>query len=101
MSIFTVNGKTVSVEKNQKLIVYLRDVLKLTSVKDGCSQGACGTCMVLVDGKATKACVLQTGRLDGKNILTVEGLSEREKDVYSYAFAEAGPCSAGSAFRAW
>ena len=95
MSVFTVNGKTVSVEKNQKLIVYLRDVLKLTSVKDGCSQGACGTCMVLVDGKAAKACVLQTGRLDGKNILTVEGLSEREKDVYSYAFAEAGAVQCG------
>lgn len=95
MSVFTVNGKTVSVEENQKLIVYLRDGLKLTSVKDGCSQGACGTCMVLVDGKATKACVLQTGRLDGKNILTVEGLSEREKDVYSYAFAEAGAVQCG------
>ena len=52
MAAFTVNGKPVTVEKNQKLIRFLRDVLGLTSVKDGCSEGACGTCTVLIDGKA-------------------------------------------------
>ena len=51
MATFSVNGKTVTVEKNQKLIRYLRDELKLTSVKDGCSEGACGTCHIIVDGK--------------------------------------------------
>lgn len=51
MATFTVNGQTVVVEKNQKLIRYLRDTLHLTSVKDGCSEGACGTCHVLLDGK--------------------------------------------------
>ena len=55
MATFTVNGQTVTVEKNQKLIRYLRDQLHLTSVKDGCSEGACGTCHVLIDGKPTKA----------------------------------------------
>lgn len=43
MSTFTVNGQTVTVEQNQKLLRYLRDALHLTSVKDGCSEGACGT----------------------------------------------------------
>ena len=43
MATFTVNGKSVTVEKNQKLIRFLRDTLHLTSVKDGCSEGACGT----------------------------------------------------------
>lgn len=47
MATFIVNGSTVAVEKNQKLIRFLRDELHLTSVKDGCSEGACGTCHVL------------------------------------------------------
>ena len=46
MATFTVNGQTVQAEKNQKLIRFLRDELRLTSVKDGCSEGACGTCHV-------------------------------------------------------
>lgn len=95
MSTFTVNGKTVSVEKNQKLIVYLRDTLRLTSVKNGCSEGACGTCMVLIDGKAVKACVQQTDKLEGKSILTVEGLTPRERDVYAYAFSACGAVQCG------
>jgi selenium-dependent xanthine dehydrogenase len=95
MSTFTVNGKTVSVEKNQKLIVYLRDTLHLTSVKNGCSEGACGTCMVLIDGKPMKSCVQKTDRLEGKSIVTVEGLSPRERDVYAYAFAAAGAVQCG------
>ncbi len=95
MSTFTVNGKTVSVEKNQKLIVYLRDTLHLTSVKNGCSEGACGTCMVLIDGKPMKSCVQRTDRLEGKNIVTVEGLSARERDVYAYAFAISGAVQCG------
>ena len=60
MATFTVNGKTVTVDRKEKLLRYLRDELRLTSVKDGCSEGACGTCTVLVDGKATRACVLTT-----------------------------------------
>ena len=52
MAKFTVNGRAVTVENNQKLLRYLRDTLHLTSVKDGCSEGACGTCTVLVDGKS-------------------------------------------------
>ncbi len=82
MSTFTVNGRLVTAEKNKKLIVDLRDTLRLTSVKNGCSEGACGTCMVLIDGKATKACVQQTDKLEGKSIVTVEGLTPRERDVY-------------------
>ena len=68
MAVFTVNGKTVTAEKNQKLLRFLRDELRLTSVKDGCSEGACGTCTVLIDGKLTKACVPQTDKLEGKTI---------------------------------
>ena len=72
MATFTVNGKTVTADHNQKLIRFLRDELRLTSVKDGCSEGACGACTILVDGKAVRACVLTTDRADGKTILTAE-----------------------------
>ena len=95
MAVFTVNGKTVTAEKNQKLLRFLRDELRLTSVKDGCSEGACGTCTVLIDGKPTKACVPQTDKLEGKTILTVEGLSDWEKEVYTWAFGEAGAVQCG------
>ena len=95
MAAFTVNGKPVSVEKNQKLIRFLRDELRLTSVKDGCSEGACGTCTVLIDGKPTRACIPQTDKLEGKSVLTVEGLSDFEKRVYTYAFGQAGAVQCG------
>ena len=95
MATFTVNGQSVTVEKNQKLIRFLRDTLHLTSVKDGCSEGACGTCHVLIDGKPTKACIPQTDRLEGRTVLTVEGLSDWEKQVYTFAFGEAGAVQCG------
>ena len=95
MATFTVNGRTVTTEKNQKLIRFLRDELRLTSVKDGCSEGACGTCTILVDGKAVRACVLTTDRADGKTILTAEGLSEFEKEAYARGFGEAGAVQCG------
>ncbi len=95
MATFTVNGKQVTVEKNKKLMRYLRDDLGLTSVKDGCSEGACGTCTIIIDGKAVKCCVQQTDRMEGKSIITVEGLSDFEKKVYTYAFGEAGAVQCG------
>lgn len=95
MATFTVNGNRVTVSENQKLLCYLRDVLRLTSVKDGCSEGACGSCTVLIDGKPARACIQQTDRLEGKSVLTVEGLSAFEKEVYAYAFGEAGAVQCG------
>lgn len=95
MSQFSVNGSQVQAEKNQSLLTFLREVLHITSVKNGCAQGACGTCMVLVDGKPMKSCVLMTDQLAGKAILTAEGLSGREKEIYAYAFAQAGAVQCG------
>ena len=95
MATFVVNGKTVTTEKNQKLLRFLRDELRLTSVKDGCSEGACGTCTVLVDGKATRACIMTTDKLEGKAVLTAEGLSDFEKAAYTYGFGEAGAVQCG------
>ena len=95
MATFTVNGKTVNPDKNYKLMRYLRDVLHLTSVKDGCSEGACGTCTVLVDGKPVRACVQQTDKLEGRSVITVEGLTEFEQQLYTYAFGAAGAVQCG------
>ncbi len=95
MFVFNVNGKEVFLENDKKLIRFLRDDLKLKSVKDGCSEGACGTCTVLVDGKTVKACIPMISKMAGKSIVTVEGLSDREKEVYAYAFGEAGAVQCG------
>ena len=95
MATFTVNGRTVTVERNQKLIRFLRDELRLTSVKDGCSEGACGTCTVLLDGKPVRACVQQTDKLEGKHVVTVEGLTPFEQELYTYAFGAAGAVQCG------
>lgn len=90
-----INGKDVVSDTDKPLLRFLRDDLKITSAKDGCSEGACGTCTILVDGKAVKACVQKVSRFVGKKILTVEGLSKREKEVYEYCFGEAGAVQCG------
>ncbi len=95
MYTFVVNGKTVTTEKKQSLLRFLRDEMHLTSVKDGCSQGACGACTVIIDGATCKACVPTTDRLEGRNILTVEGLSEWEAKVFTFAYGEAGAVQCG------
>ncbi len=95
MSQFIVNAKQVTEETNKSLIRFLRDDLRLTSVKDGCSEGACGTCTVIINNEAVKACTYTTGILDGAEIITVEGLSDKEKEIYTYAFGEAGAVQCG------
>ncbi|NLO84381.1 MAG: selenium-dependent xanthine dehydrogenase [Clostridiales bacterium] len=90
-----VNGMAHHTEKNSNLLEFLREDLGLTSVKNGCGEGACGTCTVLVDGKKVKACIFRLAKLDGKHITTVEGLSEREREVYVYAFGQTGAVQCG------
>lgn len=92
---FTVNGVPRKTMQNKPLLRYLRDDLGLHSVKNGCSEGACGTCTIVVDGAAAKACVLSTAKAQGKHILTVEGLSDQEKENFVYAFGLAGAVQCG------
>lgn len=92
---FQVNGTYHQVLDDQRLIDYLRDTLGLKGTKEGCSGGACGTCTILIDGKKSKACVVTLSQLDGKKVTTIEGLSEREKSVYTYAFGECGAVQCG------
>lgn len=95
MYTLNVNGENYQVAEDKKLMRFLRDDLKLKSVKDGCSEGACGTCTILIDGKAMKSCVQPVSKMEGKQIITTEGLTEHEQTVYTYAFAEAGAVQCG------
>ena len=95
MSEFILNGERINIEEDMNFLEYLREYKNLTSVKNGCAEGACGACMIIVDGKAMRACLFTTVKADGKNILTVEGLSEKEKDVFVWAFSKAGAVQCG------
>ena len=95
MASFIVNGQEVSPSKNQKLLRFLRDELHITSAKDGCSEGACGACTVIIDGQTCKSCVPDTESLAGTNVITVEGLSDWEQKVYTYAYGKAGAVQCG------
>lgn len=89
------NGILYHAQEDLNLLDFLRDELHVTSLKNGCGEGACGACMVLVDGQARRACLLTVAQVQGKKLLTVEGLSDREKEVYTWAFTEAGAVQCG------
>lgn len=75
---FTINGtsRTVEIEEGEKLLFILRERLGLTGTKRGCDEAACGACVVVIDGKATKSCIYPGNRLEGKEVLTIEGISK-------------------------
>jgi carbon-monoxide dehydrogenase small subunit len=74
---FTVNGAStqVSVEPWRTLAEVLREELGLTGLKEGCGRGNCGTCTVIMDGKAVRSCLTLIPQVEGKEIVTIEGLS--------------------------
>jgi carbon-monoxide dehydrogenase small subunit len=76
----TVNSKNyeMAVEPNQTLVEVLRNELGLTGTKVGCEMGDCGTCTVIMDGKAVNACLVLAVQADGREILTIEGLARDE-----------------------
>ncbi len=95
MAVFLVNGESVHMDGEVTLLRFLRENLGLTSAKDGCSQGSCGACTVLVDGGAVRACTVSTASLDGKSVLTLEGLPLQERELLAFAFARAGAVQCG------
>ena len=92
-----VNGHEAQVRADHPhLLAALREELDITSPKDGCSpSGQCGCCTVLVDGKAVVACQMSLTRAAGKSIVTLEGVSEEERECYSSAFAAVGGLQCG------
>ncbi len=95
MYVVNVNGKDYQSEEDLTLMDFLRNKLGITSVKNGCKEGACGTCTVIVDGKTIRACIQKLSKLEGKKIQTIEGFTQRERDVFVYAFAAAGAVQCG------
>lgn len=75
---FTVNGtpRTVEIDGGEKLIFILREKLGLTGTKRGCDDASCGACVVVIDGKAVKSCTFPAKKLAGKEVVTIEGVSE-------------------------
>ncbi len=92
---FTLNQREAAAETDKSLIEYLREDARLTSVKNGCGDGVCGSCSVIMNGKAARACTLTVARVHGKSVTTVEGLSPREREVYAWAFGEVGAVQCG------
>lgn len=78
MTTFNVNGREyqVDVESDMPLLWVLRDHIGLLGTKYGCGISACGSCTVLVDGEAVRACSVRAGELVGKKIVTIEGLAK-------------------------
>lgn len=88
---FFVNGKPVTLETapDRRLIDILREDLNLTGTKEGCAEGECGACTVILDGEAVHACLTLAVQLEGRQVLTIEGLSENgELDVLQRCFVE-------------
>jgi len=81
---FTVNGRreTLRIDDADTLLDVLRDGLKLWSVREGCGVGACGTCTVLMDGKPVSSCFFLAARANGRELTTLEGLTDQGKLHY-------------------
>ena len=95
---FSVNGKIVQarVTPKQSLLRYLRDELGLMGTKDGCSNGHCGACSVIIDGKVTRSCLVRVNRLEGAKVETIEGLAANGTlDPIQQSFIDAGAIQCG------
>lgn len=95
---FIVNGKNVQAEVNgtMRLIDVLRNQFGLTGTKEGCSEGECGACTVILDGEAVHSCIVLAVQAQGKKVLTIEGLAEEgELHVLQQSFVDAGAVQCG------
>jgi xanthine dehydrogenase molybdenum-binding subunit len=95
---FTLNGEPVDVDvrDGQSLLELLREELELRSMKDGCApEGSCGACTVLIDGHAVVSCAQKATRVEGKHVVTQEGLDPTTRQQWADSFAVAGASQCG------
>ena len=90
-----INNQIIKYDDNFNLLDFLRNELRYTAAKNGCGEGACGACMIIIDGKAMRACIFTGEKINGKSITTVEGLPEFERRAYAEAFARVGAVQCG------
>lgn len=90
----TVNGISYSTKTSPstRLLDYLREELKLTGTKEGCGEGECGACMVILDGQAVNSCLVLLGQCHGREVTTIEGIDAPE--LFS-AFEKTGAVQCG------
>lgn len=96
---FTCNGKpvTVDVDGGLRVLDVLRDHLDLTGTKEGCGEGECGACTIILNGKAVNSCLLYAGKLQGAVVETIEGIGEGSGELHPIqeSFLEAGAVQCG------
>jgi len=95
---FILNGLSVelAVDPKARLVDVLREELDLTGTKEGCGQGECGACTVLLDGQAVNSCLVLVGQIRGRNVVTIEGLAnDGELDPLQEAFIAEGAVQCG------
>lgn len=95
---FELNTKVVSLDVDplERLLDALRDRLGCTSVKEGCGEGECGACTVIVDGKAVTSCTMLAAQVNGRTVMTVEGLERNgELDALQRSFLDHGAIQCG------
>lgn len=100
---FELNHKKyrMNVDPTKRLVDFLRDEMGLTGTKEGCGEGECGACTVILDKKAVHACLVLTGQINKKSLLTVEGLAQNgepsplQKAFIKHGAVQCGYCTPG------
>lgn len=95
---FIVNGKEhiLNIEEDKRLIDVLREDLGLIGVKEGCSEGECGACTVIMDGETVNSCLVMAFQANGRKIITIEGLEKNGMlDPIQKAFIDVGAVQCG------
>lgn len=95
---FTINGQPTTVEVDPEMLVIdvIREVLNLTGTKRGCDNSTCGSCTIVVNGKAAKSCNMPVKKIAGAEVLTVEGLAKgMELHPIQKAISESGAIQCG------
>lgn len=95
---FTLNGREASlaVAGSRRLLDVLREDLRLTGTKEGCGEGECGACSVLIDGQVVDSCLVAVGQVEGCEVVTVEGLADGGRlTALQQAFIDQGAAQCG------